>query len=1555
MKTLLSLNMKRAAQMLTAIVLLLGADLSHAQKPILPPPTAEELEEDTVPDQSPPDQIAPLAPMQLIVGPNVNVSKRAGYEAEVAIAVNPANPQNVFVLSNTSGSSMFGGVSNDGGATWSTRLVATGADGITAACCDPTLSADPFGNLFMGYINSATNAIVVTRSSNGGASFVPVATFSGSIDQPTVVTGPGSVWVTYMSGGSVVARGAAVTALGTVGAFNAEQISPSSSGGNFGDIVVGPGGKMAVTYQNPSGGQGPATIFASVDADGLGAGAFGPQRTVTTTNVGGFDFVPPQPNRSVDSEAGLAWDRTGGAHNNRLYMVYTEETVPENNDLDILVRFSDNDGATWSAPVRVNDDATVRTQMFPKMALDPVTGNIAVVWYDARNDAANKKVELWGTISTDGGQTFQPNVKISMGASDGTQANIGNPNEFGDYIGLTFYDNVFYAGWADSSNSTGDNPNGTTNLDLYVARVTLTNPDVMQVTPATGLTSAGFTGGPFTPSTQTYTLTNTGAASINWTASNTQPWVRLSAVGGTLAAGGSTTVAVTLRRGAATLVPGVYGDAVIFTNTTSGVGQTRPVNLTVSDSLTVSPAGGLTSSGPIGGPFTPSSQVYTLTNNSTVPLNWTATKSQPWLTLSAVGGTLAPGANTTISATINAAAAALVAGAYSDTVTIVNGTSTAMQLRPVSLTVNPPVPDYFTEIFDTTPNDTDNQSWLFTPNASISFYRVVRSPATAFPTDPTGGTALTLSDDSFVQVTPTGGVQVRLYGVSYPTFFVGSNGYVTFGAGDSPFTESLANHFNRPRIAALFDDLDPGSGGTVTWKQLADRVAVTFQNVPEFNAATTNSFQIEMFFDGRIRITCLAISATDGLIGFSRGLGTPGDFVESDFSTYPSFLLQVNPPGGLTANGLLGGPFTPSSQAYTLTNIGTVSLDWTAAKTQPWVNLSATGGTLAPGANTTVTVALNAAAAALALGTYSDTVTFAETTSGLSQTRPVSLTVSDSLGVSPASGLTAAGPGGGPFTPASQVYTLTNNGPVSLNWTATKTQTWLSLSAAGGTLAPGANTNVTVALNAAASALAIGAYSDTVTITNTSTNVIQTRPVSLNVNPLRPDYFTEIFDTTPNDTDNQSWLFTPNGSTSFYRVVRSPAAAFPTAPTGGTTLILSDDSSVQVTPTGGAQVAFYGVSYPAFFVGSNGYVTFGSGDSSRTETLTAHFSNPRIAALFDDINPASAGNVTWKQLADRVAVTFQNVPEFSTTNANSFQIEMFFDGRIRITCLAIAATDGLIGLSRGLGLPADFVESDFSTYPAFIIQLNGPGTVTEGDAPVTGTVTALAAPADDVVVNLASSDTSEATVPATVTILAGETSATFPITILDDTDLDGTQDVSITATATDYATTPATLAVKDNETPAIRLTPYEEWIVGKGLSGPDSDHDADFDQDGVANLLEWAFGTHPKISSPGTLSVIAGTITRGGPTSLVVDDGLGGVVPLAAFPRRKDYAEEGLIYILEFSSDLATWTASADTPAAIADDGEIEIVTVPYPPLIDGQIAAFFRIKVTDSSEEDDK
>jgi len=193
------------------------------------------------------------------------------------------------------------------------------------------------------------------------------------------------------------------------------------------------------------------------------------------------------------------------------------------------------------------------------------------------------------------------------------------------------------------------------------------------------------------------------------------------------------------------------------------------------------------------------------------------------------------------------------------------------------------VPNYFTELF-TADNDLDNLSLIFTPDASFDFYAGCAEPITALPVDPSGGTVLSLSDDSYATVTLSGGQTVSLYDTSYATFYVGSNGFVTFTLGDADYTESLADHFNRPRVAALFDDLNPATAGTISWKQLADRAVVTWQNVPEYGTANANTFQVEMQFSGTIVISYLDLAALDGLAGLANGGGLPSDFFESDLS-----------------------------------------------------------------------------------------------------------------------------------------------------------------------------------------------------------------------------------------------------------------------------------------------------------------------------------------------------------------------------------------------------------------------------------------------------------------------------------------------------------------------------------------------------------------------------------------------------------------------------------------------------------------------------------------------
>ena len=91
-----------------------------------------------------------------------------------------------------------------------------------------------------------------------------------------------------------------------------------------------------------------------------------------------------------------------------------------------------------------------------------------------------------------------------------------------------------------------------------------------------------------------------------------------------------------------------------------------------------------------------------------------------------------------------------------------------------------------------------------------------------------------------------------------------------------------------------------------------------------------------------------------------------------------------------------------------------------------------------------------------------------------------------SFRVSPFGSFDAEGQSGGPFTPASMDYTVENAGEITIDYTVSKTRSWVTLSTTGGTLAPGATDTVTVSLNSGADALPDGAHTDTVSFVNTT-------------------------------------------------------------------------------------------------------------------------------------------------------------------------------------------------------------------------------------------------------------------------------------------------------------------------------------------------------------------------------------------------------------------------------------------------------------------------------------
>lgn len=120
--------------------------------------------------------------------------------------------------------------------------------------------------------------------------------------------------------------------------------------------------------------------------------------------------------------------------------------------------------------------------------------------------------------------------------------------------------------------------------------------------------------------------------------------------------------------------------------------------------------------------------------------------------------------------------------------------------------------------------------------------------------------------------------------------------------------------------------------------------------------------------------------------------------------------------------------------------------------------------------------------------------------------------------------------------------------------------------------------------------------------------------------------------------------------------------------------------------------------------------------------------------------------------------------------------------------------------------------------------------------------------------------------------------------------------------------------------------------------------DADFD--GLSNLQEYAFGMNPAQSYGGMLQWIGMDLLGRGVPVPYASTMAGRFSFRAVFARRKDYIAAGLSYTVEFSGDLSTWRASTSTPLVLADDGEIQAVSVPYPFFVNGKKASYFRVKV---------
>jgi len=417
----------------------------------------------------------------LSVGPNVDMSNEDTPQSETSITVNPNNPKMLVGGSNEIVRlPMRGYFSSDGGKSWGAvdlPLPPAATTNGTDFGSDPGVAFDTHGNVYYSYIvvffNRSFQSIqgtemAVAKSFDGGKTW-PQATFfnfnSGSgkfNDKPYIAvdTNPNSlfrdnVYVAWdnasNNAGKSSANDALLFARSTDGgltfsnpiAVNILHGGPSAV--IAADPFVGPNGEVYVAWHDVQ--NNVLLVNSSFD----GGVTFGQPQSISPTIVAFDDAIPAQASRHALLYPACDADRSAGPNRGILYCSWMDETAT--NGTDIFVAHSVDRGATWSNPVRVNDDPTgVRKDQFNQwLSVDPVSGSVNLSWIDARNDPADVKTDIFFSQSTDGGVTFAPNIKVTTAMSDESAANpfADASDQYGDYEGIVAFDSSIHPIWTD--------------------------------------------------------------------------------------------------------------------------------------------------------------------------------------------------------------------------------------------------------------------------------------------------------------------------------------------------------------------------------------------------------------------------------------------------------------------------------------------------------------------------------------------------------------------------------------------------------------------------------------------------------------------------------------------------------------------------------------------------------------------------------------------------------------------------------------------------------------------------------------------------------------------------------------------------------------------------------------------------------------------------------------------------------------------------------------------------------------------------------------------------
>ena len=391
----------------------------------------------------------------------VNSDNTTQVQNEEMVCINPTNTANAVAVWRDFrlGYRRVGvGYTFDGGQTWSDVLFDVP---YRPRASDPVLTVDDDGNYYACTLEyegtfDEPSGLYVRKSTDGGMSWsepvIAIDSVEGVFEDKQWITldrssGPtnGNIYISWTRFGDITEILLVSSTDG--GETYSDPVYVSDEAGVQWSVpTVGAGGEVFVAWLQfyyPTRG-----IFLDVSTDQ--GQTFGQDQlivptTVSQDHINGEILVIAYP--ALNSDVSLLSPYLGN-----LYIAYMDENVT---DMDIFFMKSEDNGATWSEPIRLNDDPEHNgaDQFHPWITVDE-TGVIHAIFYDRRLDSRNRLFDLYYTRSGDAGETWLPNERITTVSSNPGDARLAGL--IGEYIGLDAWQGEVQMVWTDTRNGNQD-------------------------------------------------------------------------------------------------------------------------------------------------------------------------------------------------------------------------------------------------------------------------------------------------------------------------------------------------------------------------------------------------------------------------------------------------------------------------------------------------------------------------------------------------------------------------------------------------------------------------------------------------------------------------------------------------------------------------------------------------------------------------------------------------------------------------------------------------------------------------------------------------------------------------------------------------------------------------------------------------------------------------------------------------------------------------------------------------------------------------------------------